>query len=154
MADRVKGLGWHVVLHVDGVQEIAKLKTTLRRLPIEFVVDHLSRVRGAESVGHPGFQALLQLLNDTEGCWAKLSTWYRLSDQGPPYDDMTRPATALIEARPDRVIWGSNWPHPILWEGVVPNNGDLLDQFMGWAGNEATIRQILVDNPANLYGFS
>ena len=84
----------------------------------------------------------------------KISSWYRLSDLGPPYDDMTPIAEALIGARPDRVIWGSNWPHPILWEGVMPNDGVLLDQFMGWAGDDATRQQILVDNPATLYGFS
>ena len=62
-------------------------------------------------------------------------------------------AEALIAARPDRILWGSNWPHPILWQGAMPNDGDLLDQFMVWAGDEGTRKQILVDNPAALYGF-
>lgn len=154
MADRIKHLGWHVVLHVDKAGEIAELEPRLRRLPIDFVIDHLGRVRGGEGTGHAGFQALLNLLRDTGHCWAKISSWYRLSDQGPPYDDMRPLAEALIATRPDRVIWGSNWPHPILWQGVMPNDGDLLDQFMVWAGDEATRKQILVDNPALLYGFS
>ena len=71
-----------------------------------------------------------------------------------PYDDMTPLARALIGARLDRVIWGSNWPHPILWKGVMPNDGDLLDQFMDWAGDDSTRKQILVDNPAAFYGFA
>lgn len=154
LADRIAGLGWHIVIHVNACDEIAELEPRLRRLKVDFVIDHLGRVRGAEGIGNPGFQALLGLLRDSDHCWAKISSWYRLSDQGPPYDDMRAPAEALIAARPDRIIWGSNWPHPILWEGIMPNDGDLLDQFMEWAGDDATRRQILVDNPARLYGFS
>ncbi len=154
MADRVRGFGWHIVIHVNEAGEIAELAPRIRRLGVDFVIDHLGRVRGGEGVDHPGFQALLNLLRETNHCWVKISSWYRLSDLGPPYDDMTPIAEALIGARPDRVIWGSNWPHPILWEGVMPNDGVLLDQFMGWAGDDATRQQILVDNPATLYGFS
>ena len=113
----------------------------------------IGRVRGGEGVGHPGFQALLALLGDAGNVWAKLSSWYRLSDQGPPYDDMTPIAKALIEARADRIVWGTNWPHPIMWDDPMPNDGDLFDQFMDWAGDDATRRRILVDNPAVLYGF-
>lgn len=153
LAERIRGLGWHVVLHVDKVAEYAGLEPRLRRLPIDFVIDHLGRVRGGEGAGHPGFQAVLRLLQETDRAWVKISSWYRLSDRGPPYDDMRPMAEALIEARPDRIIWGSNWPHPILWQGKMPNDGDLLDQFMEWAGDKATQRQILVDNPARLYGF-
>ena len=154
LADRIGGLGWHIVLHVDKVAEFTLLEPRLRRLKVDFLIDHLGRVRGGEGIADPGFQALLNLLTETDRCWVKLSSWYRLSDQGPPYDDMRPIAEALIAARPDRVLWGSNWPHPILWQGVMPNDGDLLDQFMVWAGDAATRRQILVDNPARLYGFS
>ena len=131
MTARVGEFGWHVVLHFDKGQEIAELEPRLRRLAVDFVVDHLGRVRGAEGVEHPGFVSLLNMLRDTDHCWVKLSSWYRLSDQGPPYDDMRLMAEALIAARPDRILWGSNWPHPILWQGAMPNDGDLLDQFMG-----------------------
>ena len=154
LAERVRGLGWHLVIHVDQAREIAELAPRLRRLGMDVVIDHLGRVRGGQGVNHPAFRALIDLLRTTDTCWVKLSSWYRLSDQGPPYDDMTPLAEALIASRPDRVIWGSNWPHPILWEGAMPNDGDLLDQFLGWAGDDATRKQILVDNPAVLYGFS
>ena len=153
LADRIKGLGWHIVIHLDRVDEIAELEPRLRALPVDIVIDHLGRVRGSEGISSPGFQALLSLLRDAGTVWAKLSSWYRLSDQGPPYGDMTPLAEALIEARRDRIIWGSNWPHPILWDYPMPNDGDLLDQFMEWAGDDATIHQILVDNPAVLYQF-
>jgi predicted TIM-barrel fold metal-dependent hydrolase len=154
MADRIKHLNWHIVIHVGEVEEIAELEPRLRKLPVDVVIDHLGRVRGGQGVDNPGFQALLRLLRETDTCWTKISSWYRLSDQGAPYDDMTPLAEALISARTDRIIWGSNWPHPILWDYPMPNDGDLLDQFMGWAGDEATIKQILVDNPARLYGFA
>ena len=66
---------------------------------------------------------------------------------------MTPLARALIEARSDHIIWGTNWPHPILWDYPMPNDGELFDQFMDWAGDDTTRHQILVDNPAKLYGF-
>jgi len=153
MAERIKHLGWHIVLHVNGSKEIAELEGLLRNLPVPIVVDHLSRVRGGQGVDYVGFQCLLTLMRETDHVWAKISSWYRLSDLGPPYDDMTPLANALIETRADRVIWGTNWPHPILWDHPMPNDTDLFDQFMDWAGDDVTRRQILVDNPETLYGF-
>ena len=153
MADKIRGLGWHIVLHVNDSKEIAELNSTLRNLPVPIVIDHLSRVRGGQGVDYVGFQALLRLMRETDHVWGKISSWYRLTDIGPPYDDMTPIARAMIAARPDRVIWGTNWPHPILWDHLMPNDGDLFDQFMDWAADDATCHQILVDNPAALYGF-
>ena len=153
MADKIRGLGWHIVLHVNDSKEIAELNSTLRNLPVPIVIDHLSRVRGGQGVDYVGFQALLRLMRETDHVWGKISSWYRLTDIGPPYDDMTPIARAMIAARPDRVIWGINWPHPILWDHLMPNDGDLFNQFMDWAADDATRHQILVDNPAALYGF-
>jgi 2-pyrone-4,6-dicarboxylate lactonase len=153
MADKIRGLGWHIVLHVNDSKEIAELNSTLRNLPVPIVIDHLSRVRGGQGVDYVGFQALLRLMRETDHVWGKISSWYRLTDIGPPYDDMTPIARAMIAARPDRVIWGTNWPHPILWDHLMPNDGDLFNKFMDWAADDATRHQILVDNPAALYGF-
>ena len=153
MANKIRGLGWHIVLHVNDSKEIAELEDLLRSLPVPIVIDHLSRVRGGQGVDYVGFRSLLKLMRQTDHVWAKISSWYRLSDLGPPYDDMTPIARALIETRPDRVIWGTNFPHPILWDYPMPNDTDLFDQFMGWAGDDATRRQILVGNPETLYGF-
>lgn len=153
MADKIRGLGWHIVLHVNDSKEIAELNSTLRNLPVPIVIDHLSRVRGGQGVDYVGFQALLRLMRETDHVWGKISSWYRLTDIGPPYDDMTPIARAMIAARPDRVIWGTNWPHPILWDHLMPNDGDLFNQFMDWAADDATRHQILVANPAALYGF-
>lgn len=153
MADKIRGLGWHIVLHVNDSKEIAELNSSQRNLPVPIVIDHLSRVRGGQGVDYVGFQALLRLMWETDHVWGKISSWYRLTDIGPPYDDMTPIACAMIAARPDRIIWGTNWPHPILWDHLLPNDGDLFNQLMDWAADDATRHQILVDNPAALYGF-
>ena len=153
MAEKIKQFGWHIVLHVNDSKEIAELEDLLRGLPVPIIIDHLSRVRGGQGVGYVGFQALLKLMQETDHVWAKISSWYRLSDQGPPYNDMTPLARALIEARAERVVWGTNWPHPILWDHPMPNDADLFDQFMDWAGDDDTRHQILVTNPETLYGF-
>ena len=153
IAEKIEHLGWHIVLHVNAAREIAELEDLLRALPVPIVIDHLSHVRGGQGVDYVGFQALLKLMRETDHVWAKVSSWYRLSDQGQPYDDMTPLVRALIESRAERVLWGTNWPHPILWDYTMPNDTDLFDQFMDWAGNDDTRRQILVTNPESLYGF-
>jgi len=151
-APRIRELGWHVLLHLDHADELIALAPKLKQLKIGVVVDHLARVRGSAGVQNEAFQCLLDLLVNTDFCWTKISSWYRLSDQTAPYGDMEPMAKALIEARVDRLLWGTNWPHPV-YQGSMPNDGDLLDQFMEWAGDEKTWTKILVDNPAQLYGF-
>lgn len=150
---RIRPFGWHVQLHVDRGSELAGLERRLLRHPTPLVFDHLGRVRGGEGVGSPGFQALLRVLRERDDCWVKLSSWYRLSDSGPPgYADMKPLAQALIAARPDRCLWGSNWPHPV-WNGPMPNDGDLVSLFCDWVPDEKLRAQIFVTNPAILYGF-
>jgi len=150
---RIRPFGWHVQLHVDRIAEIAELEPRLMQHPTPLVFDHFGRVRGAEGVHAPGFQSLLRLLGARDDCWVKISSWYRLSDSGPlDYADMKPLAQALVAARPDRVIWGSNWPHPV-WNGPMPNDGDLVDIFCEWVPDEAMRKRIFVTNPARLYGF-
>jgi predicted TIM-barrel fold metal-dependent hydrolase len=154
IAKSIKPFGWHVQLHVDKVAEIAALEQQLLAHPTAIVFDHLGRVRGGEGANAPGFQALLRILMQRDDCWVKLSSFYRLSDAGAPdYDDMRPITQTLLAARPDRVVWGSNWPHPI-WDGEMPNDGDLLDLVCAWAGDAVTLKRVLVDNPAQLYGFN
>lgn len=150
MAGRFQDLGWSIQLHFDAAEEIIPLAPLLRRLKVPVVFDHMGRARGGGGAGQPAFQTLLGLLRDCEHCWVKLSSWYRLSDQGPPFDDMRALAEAAIAARVDRVLWGSNWPHPLL-KGPPPDDAMLLDQFQQWAGDAR--KTILVDNPAKLFGF-
>jgi predicted TIM-barrel fold metal-dependent hydrolase len=150
---KIRAFGWHVQLHVERSQELAALEPELRRHPTSLVFDHLGRVRGSEGVRAPGFRTLLRLLQERDDCWVKISSWYRLSDAGPPrYPDIEPLVQALLAARPERCLWGSNWPHPV-WREPMPNDGDLVDCFCEWVPDEALRRQILVANPARLYGF-
>ena len=152
VAPLMKELGWTTLIHLTKIDEIRELAPRVRNLSNNILFDHLARVRGADSTNSPSFLTLIELLKDTDHCWAKICSWYRLSVLGAPYEDMTPFAQRLIKTRPDRLVWGTNWPHPNSMV-PIPNDGTLLDQFMGWANDEKTQQQILVDNPAHLFGF-
>ncbi len=153
MSEKIRPFGWHLQLHVGKSAELSEHESRIMKLPVPVVFDHLGCVRASEGVSSPGFQALVRMLKGRDDFWVKISSWYRRSDTGAPYEDMKPIAQALMEARPDRCVWGSNWPHPEC-HVAIPNDGDLLDQFCDWAGNESLIRQVLVTNPERLYGFA
>jgi len=100
---------------------------------------------------HPGFQTLLDLLRGGR-CWVKLSGAYRIASQPQPYDDAVPFARALVETAPDKLVFGTDWPHPSI-KVPMPQDSSLLDLLPVWIPDEATRRQILVDNPARLYDF-
>ena len=106
--------------------------------------------RPEEGLGQPAFQAVLRLLR--HGHWVKLSGSYRLSRQTPPYQDLMPYVRELVAARPDRVVWASDWPHAFL-KTSMPNTTDLLDALADWVPDEETRNRILVDNPTALYRF-
>ena len=112
LAERTKELGWHVQFLLD-VEDHPDLDTLLGSFATEVVIDHMGRPDPRRGVGAPGFQALIRLLKSGRG-WAKLSAPYRTSLLPPPYADMTPFAHALVEAAPDRLVWGSDWPHVLL----------------------------------------
>ncbi len=145
LARRIAPLGWHLQVYCTGGQ-LPELGPILAALPIEVVVDHMGGVRAADGVAAPGFQALLRLLG-TGRAWVKLSG-YRIS-AGPPFDDIAPFARALLQAAPERCLWGTDWPHPSLGDWM-PDDGRLLDLLGEWAPDAAT-RRVLVDNPARLY---
>jgi 2-pyrone-4,6-dicarboxylate lactonase len=155
LAPHIQPLGWHAQVHVKQSAELAQLEPALLRARVPLVFDHLGCVRGGEGVGSAGFQTLLRLLRQRDDCWVKLSSWYRRSDAGgPDYADMRVLVQALVDARPDRLVFGTNWPHPRLFEaGRVPDDGALTDLFCEWVPDLAVRHRILVDNPALLYGF-
>jgi predicted TIM-barrel fold metal-dependent hydrolase len=99
----------------------------------------------------PAFQALLRLL-DTGRCWTKLSAGYHASQQSPPYPEVIPLAHALVDARPDRLLWGTDWPHVNL-AGPMPNSTEFFDLLLDWVPDDDVRTRILVDNPARLYGF-
>ncbi len=154
MADRIAPFGWQIVLHLKAADELVALAPVIRALPVDVVIDHMARVTGDEGSASKPFATLLELLAGTDHCWTKICSWYRLSGGGAPYADMRAMAEAVMAARLDRVLWGTNWPHPLLFEPPMPNDGDLMQQFLEWAGSEERRQAVLVDNPARLYGFS
>ena len=149
LARRIAPLGWHLQVYAEGHQ-LPDLAPRLAALPVEVVVDHMGGVRTAEGLNAPGFQALLRLVGSGRA-WVKLCG-YRISSAGPPFHDVAPFARALLDAAPDRCVWGTDWPHPSLAEWM-PEDGALLDRLGEWAPSAAERRRVLVDNPARLYGF-
>lgn len=151
VAARIAPLGWHVQYR-STEQDLAELAPRLRVLPVAVVIDHIASIPPELGVEHPAFVALLRLL-DSGRCWVKLSAPYQLSTSGGPgYADYRTFARALVAAAPERMVWGTNWPHPKV--DFMPEDADLLDTLLDWADDESTRRRILVDNPAALYGFA
>jgi predicted TIM-barrel fold metal-dependent hydrolase len=149
---RVAELGWHVQLHMRADQ-IAENADLLRRLPSQVVFDHMGRLPQPAGTDHEAFRIVCELLGEGRA-WVKLSGAYLDSRAGPPaYADATRVAKAYVEIAPDRMLWGSDWPHPSE-RAAKPDDALLFDLLAEWAPDEAVRKRILVDNPAELYGFS
>ena len=149
-AARIAPLGWHIDLQLDG-RELPQHEATLLALPCRLVVDHVGRFHGPTTPGSPAFASLCRLL-DAGRCWVKISAPYESSKLGPPgYADIAPLARALAERYPDRCLWASNWPHP----NVVPRPADtaMVEWAFGCIADGPARRRILVDNPAEVYGF-
>jgi 2-pyrone-4,6-dicarboxylate lactonase len=151
VTERIEALGWHLILHLDAA-DITAFSALFRALRVPFVIDHMGRVNAADGLRQPPFQALLELMK-LETCWVKVCGAERISSAGPPFHDAVPFAQALIAAAPDRVLWGTDWPHPNIARHM-PNDGDLVDLVPLMAPDAATRRKLLVDNPARLYGFA
>jgi len=151
LAERIKHLGWHLefLMHVD---EFPDLDVLLKDFPVEVVFGHLGYMRTDQGLQAPGFLALQRLLK-TGRAWVKLTGPYRISTGTLPYPDVTPFAHALLAAAPKQLIWGSDWPH-VMVKGAMPNDGDLADCLAAWAPDEKLREQVLVHNPARLYGYS
>jgi predicted TIM-barrel fold metal-dependent hydrolase len=124
----------------------------LRRLPTQLVFDHLAHPPLPAGVDHPSHRIVRDLV-DRRRAWVKLSGAYSNSKVGAPYPEATKIAQAFVRAAPERLVWGSDWPHPGLPDGKKPDDALLFDLLMEWAPDDATRNRILVRNPAALYGF-
>jgi predicted TIM-barrel fold metal-dependent hydrolase len=152
LSKRVNELGWHVQIHMSPDQ-IAAAVDLWPRLPSRIVFDHMGRLQGT-GVEHPAFAVIRRLL-DRGRTWVKVSGAYIETKVGPPsYVDSSKVAQAFIKAAPERVLWGTDWPHPSLDAAHKPDDAGLIDLFAEWAPDEATRRRILVENPEALYGFA
>jgi predicted TIM-barrel fold metal-dependent hydrolase len=145
--DRIKGRGWHVVLHLDA-PDIVPLSPMIRKLPLPFVVDHMGRVPAKDGVEQPPLRALLEL-SRLENCWIKVCGAERISM--PPYAAAVPIARALVQAAPERVLWGTDFPHPNATHEA--DEADLVDLVPQYAQDALAQKRLLVDNPARLYGF-
>jgi 2-pyrone-4,6-dicarboxylate lactonase len=145
---RIKPRGWHVVLHLDA-PDIIPLSPVIRKLPLPFVVDHMGRVLASAGVDQPPLRALLEL-SRLENCWIKVCGAERISM--PPYDAAVPIAHALVEATPERVLWGTDFPHPNATHEA--DEADLVDLVPQYAPDALAQQRLLVDNPAKLYGFA
>jgi len=153
LSKRVNELGWHVQIHMLGGQ-IVEIADLLQRLPSPIVFDHMARIPEPAGVDHPAFALVLKLIEKGR-TWVKLSGAYMDGKTGPPtYADVSKVAAAYVKAAPERMVWGSDWPHPTEKADAKPDDAILFDLLPNWAPDEATRNRILVDNPAKLYGFS
>ncbi len=151
LSKRVNALGWHVQINMTADQIVAA-QDLWNRLPSAIVFDHMGHVPQPAGSNHPVFNVIRRLV-DKGRTWVKLSVTYDNTKDGPPgYADITRVAQAYMKAAPERMVWGSNWPHPN--ETKKPDDAVLFDLMSKWAPDQATRHRILVENPAALYGFS
>lgn len=146
-ADRIKEMSWHIVLHLDA-PDIIPLSDMIRKLPLPFVIDHMGRVPGKDGVNQPPLKALLELA-EADNCWIKVCGAERISF--PPYAEAVPIAHAILQAAPDRVLWGTDFPHPNPTHEA--DEADLVDLVPQYAPDALAQKRLLVDNPARLYGF-
>jgi predicted TIM-barrel fold metal-dependent hydrolase len=151
LAKRVAGLGWHLQIHMRGDQ-IVENGEMLQRLPTPVVFDHMGRLPQPTPLDHGAYKIIRAML-DRGNTWMKLSGAYMDTKSGhPTYADKTPVTQAYIKAAPERMVWGSDWPHPT--EKDKPNDAVLFDLLAEWAPDEAMRQRILVTNPEALYGFA
>jgi predicted TIM-barrel fold metal-dependent hydrolase len=150
-APRLRARGWHIQFHLD-LAKLPEAELELAALDIDIVIDHFGRANAERGTAAPPFQALSRLLA-RDHCWAKLMGPYFVSRLPPAYPDVAPLARAMVQIAPQRIVWGTDWPHTGARD-AMPNDGDLADLLARWVPDEAQRKGVLVDNPARLYGFS
>jgi 2-pyrone-4,6-dicarboxylate lactonase len=150
LAARIKPMGWHIefLMHAN---EFPDLDQTFADFPVPVVLGHLGYMKGCPGTDNPGFQALLRLMQAGKA-WVKLTGPYRISNHELPHADTIPYAHALLKANAAQVIWGTDWPH-VMHKGQIPNDGELTSLLLDWVPDEKQREQVLVSNPARLYGF-
>jgi 2-pyrone-4,6-dicarboxylate lactonase len=150
IAERIQPLGWHIVIYFEP-QDLPELYEFVASLPTVVVVDHMGRPDVTQPLTAPGFELFVKLMRHHENIWSKVSGAERLSRSGPPeYQDFVPFARRIVETYPDRVLWGTDWPHPNL-KTHVPDDGQLVDLLPRIAPTQLLRKKLLVDNPHRLY---
>lgn len=150
IAERIAPLGWHIefLAHVD---DYPNLRTTFHDFPTDIVFGHVGYLRIGKTIEDAGFQSMLELASMGK-CWIKLTGPYRISEAGSPYRDVAKFVRAAVIAAPNRILWGTDWPH-VKVSKPMPHDADMCDSFRDWVNEEELRKRILVDNPTELYGF-
>ncbi len=150
IAQRVQPLGWHIVIYFEAA-ELSELYDFFTSLPTTVVVDHMGRPDVTQPVDGPQFELFLKLMREHRNFWSKVSCPERLSRSGPPsYADVVPFARRVVEEFPDRVLWGTDWPHPNM-KSHMPDDGHLVDFIPTIAPSAQLQHRLLVDNPTTLY---
>ncbi|TXN66598.1 amidohydrolase family protein [Methylobacterium sp. WL18] len=150
LAARIKPLGWHIQFHMPAAAMV-QAEPVLERLPVRIVFDHMGRIPPVTGLGDPSFATLLRLLKRGT-TWVKLSGPYLNTRQGgPSYADASTVARELVKIAPERMLWGSDWPHAT--EATKPDDAQLFDLLTVWAPDDGVRKRILVENPAEVYDF-
>jgi predicted TIM-barrel fold metal-dependent hydrolase len=154
VAKRIAPMGWHVQFNMSAEMTLAA-KDVLDRLPCQIVFDHLAHIPQPAGASHPAFAVVAELMQKGKA-WVKLSGAYQDTEVGPPtYADTIPLAQAYVKAAPERLVWGSDWPHPSEQrKPTLPDDAVLFDLLAQWVPDEAVRNRILVDNPSKLYGFA
>jgi predicted TIM-barrel fold metal-dependent hydrolase len=151
LEDKIKGFGWHLEYLFPG-KDIVELESVLSNASVPVSIGHFAYQPATAGINADGFKTLLRLVKDGN-TWIKISGANRVSETDlPPYDDVLPMARALVEANPDNVMWGTDWPHPNKYE-VNPNDGDLVNWFGEWITDDAMRTRIMVDNSEAFYDF-
>ena len=149
IAEKIKTHGWHIVVYFEAA-DLEELVPFLESLPTVIVVDHMGRPDVNKGVDHPDFKRFLDLMARNDNIWSKVTCPERLSLQGPPYEDVVPFARTVTEMFPDRVLWGTDWPHPNM-KSHMPDDGNLVDFIPKIARTSELQQKLLVDNPMRLY---
>lgn len=149
VAKKIEPLGWHTVVYFEA-PSLPTITPFLKALPTTIVLDHMSIPDVTKGVDHPDFQAYLKLLDANKKIYVKVTGPERISKKGPPYDDVVPYARAIAERFPDRILWGTDWPHPNMTTHM-PDDGVLTDMIPKFAPTAELQKKLLVDNPMRLY---
>ena len=146
-------VGWHIEINIKDASDWIALEPRLKACPVGIVFDHMGRVPGHKGISSAEFAVVRRMLDSRPDTWVKISSWYRISDAGPPdYADMKPFAQLLMSQHADRCVWGTNWPHPGISKDM-PNDIDLANLLEAWIPDEQTRHKLFVTNPERLYDF-
>lgn len=149
IADKIQPFGWSIVVYFEAA-DLEELEPFLKQLPGIIVVDHMGRPDVTKGVDHPDFERFIRLMTENENIWTKVTCPERLTVAGPPYDDVVPYYQAIVERFEDRVLWGTDWPHPNM-KSHMPDDGALVDYIPRIARSARQQQKLLVDNPMRLY---